>query len=295
MTGRPMAAICRALHVARATGYLRSRPRKGRFYRRAEDTEVLYQILSVTKTRASYGYRRTHRLVNRRAGGRRRDALQPQANPADHADRRPDASGEKEASLRPASYRQSRDARLQSALVLGRIQHPLLERRRRPRSPSPWTATTAKPSATWPALGTSAARTSAFCSTKPSGPDSASARSRLPSRSSGSRTTVAPTPRRTPSSTPSTLGFRPVTTPAYSPESNGMAEAFVNTIKRDYVQVPISPTAKPSFGSSPPGSTTTTESPPTPPSECFRPWSFVPSTLRLQLSRKSGSRAGPRR
>jgi putative transposase len=32
-----------------------------------------------------------------------------------------------------------------------------------------------------------------------------------------------------------TLGFRPITTPAYSPESNGMAEAFVNTIKRDYV------------------------------------------------------------
>jgi putative transposase len=31
------------------------------------------------------------------------------------------------------------------------------------------------------------------------------------------------------------LGFKPVTTPAYSPESNGMAEAFVNTIKRDYV------------------------------------------------------------
>ena len=26
-----------------------------------------------------------------------------------------------------------------------------------------------------------------------------------------------------------------MTTPAYSPESNGMAEAFVNTIKRDYV------------------------------------------------------------
>jgi putative transposase len=26
-----------------------------------------------------------------------------------------------------------------------------------------------------------------------------------------------------------------VTTPAYSPESNGMAEAFVNTVKRDYV------------------------------------------------------------
>ena len=31
------------------------------------------------------------------------------------------------------------------------------------------------------------------------------------------------------------LGFKPITTPAYSPESNGMAEAFVNTLKRDYV------------------------------------------------------------
>lgn len=31
------------------------------------------------------------------------------------------------------------------------------------------------------------------------------------------------------------LGLAPVTTPAYSPESNGMAEAFVHTLKRDYV------------------------------------------------------------
>lgn len=31
------------------------------------------------------------------------------------------------------------------------------------------------------------------------------------------------------------LGLVPITTPAYSPESNGMAEAFVKTLKRDYV------------------------------------------------------------
>jgi len=33
------------------------------------------------------------------------------------------------------------------------------------------------------------------------------------------------------------LGFDICTTPAYSPESNGMAEAFVKTIKRDYVWI----------------------------------------------------------
>jgi putative transposase len=36
----------------------------GKFYRRAEDHEALLSILSVTRSRASYGYRRTHALVN---------------------------------------------------------------------------------------------------------------------------------------------------------------------------------------------------------------------------------------
>ena len=31
------------------------------------------------------------------------------------------------------------------------------------------------------------------------------------------------------------LNLAPITTPAMSPQSNGMSEAFVNTIKRDYV------------------------------------------------------------
>ena len=33
------------------------------------------------------------------------------------------------------------------------------------------------------------------------------------------------------------LGLVPITTPAYSPESNRLAEGFVHTFKRDYVNV----------------------------------------------------------
>lgn len=37
------------------------------------------------------------------------------------------------------------------------------------------------------------------------------------------------------------LGLKPVTTPIQSPQSNGMAESFVKTFKRDYVQMALRP------------------------------------------------------
>lgn len=40
------------------------------------------------------------------------------------------------------------------------------------------------------------------------------------------------------------IGFLPVTTPVESPQSNGMAEAFVRTFKRDYVEVNPTPDAQ---------------------------------------------------
>jgi transposase InsO family protein len=41
------------------------------------------------------------------------------------------------------------------------------------------------------------------------------------------------------------IGLEPRTTPLESPQSNGMAEAFVRTIKRDYVRVSPRPDSKP--------------------------------------------------
>ncbi len=41
------------------------------------------------------------------------------------------------------------------------------------------------------------------------------------------------------------IGLEPITTPIESPQSNGMAEAFVRTIKRDYAHVSSRPNAEP--------------------------------------------------
>jgi len=40
------------------------------------------------------------------------------------------------------------------------------------------------------------------------------------------------------------IGLEPRTTPIESPQSNGMAEAFVRTIKPDYIRVSLRPNAE---------------------------------------------------
>ena len=53
------------------------------------------------------------------------------------------------------------------------------------------------------------------------------------------------------------IGLEPITTPVERPQSNGMAEAFVRTIKRDYVRVSPRPNAETVMRRCPPGSPTT--------------------------------------
>jgi len=56
--------ICRTLGISRATAYrgLKGRPRR---YRRQEDETVVAQLRQVLRERGSYGYRRAHWIVNR--------------------------------------------------------------------------------------------------------------------------------------------------------------------------------------------------------------------------------------
>ena len=61
------------------------------------------------------------------------------------------------------------------------------------------------------------------------------------------------------------LGLKPCFTPVKSPQSNGISEAFVRTLKRDYVQVTPLPDADVvPRDCSPPGSRTTTPTTRTP-------------------------------
>jgi putative transposase len=64
MTGRKLAPICRTLGISRACAYRESLGRPVR-YVRADDRVVTAQIRTVIRTRASYGARRVRALVNR--------------------------------------------------------------------------------------------------------------------------------------------------------------------------------------------------------------------------------------
>lgn len=67
MTGRKVAPICRVLGISRACAYRDSVGRPA-YYARAEDRVVAAQIRTIIRTRSSYGARRVRALVNRAFG-----------------------------------------------------------------------------------------------------------------------------------------------------------------------------------------------------------------------------------
>lgn len=67
MTGYPVAVVCRVLRIGRATAYRGQVGRPG-FYQKPADGQIQAQIREIIRQRGSYGYRRVTVLVNRTFG-----------------------------------------------------------------------------------------------------------------------------------------------------------------------------------------------------------------------------------
>jgi putative transposase len=230
MTGRPLAAICTVLGIARRTAYYRPRLRASGRYHRADDATVLRQIRAVTNSRATYGYRRVWAMVNRTFRTR---------------------------------YNRKRIRRVMQrhGLMLAPRVHrrhgrPHLGQIRQPASNQRWCSDVFLVPC-WSGEVVSVAFTidchdrevpAYVASPQPlTGRDIRTLMDRTLWARFGEATLAAPHaiqwlsdngPQYTATATvlyAHELGLRPITTPAYSPESNGLAEAFIGTFKRDYL------------------------------------------------------------
>ncbi len=230
MTGIPVAAICRALQIARRTAYHvpRARPEGG--YVKAEDETVLRQIRSVTNSRASYGSRRTRAMVNeacRTKYGRHRIRRIMRRNGLMLAPRVHRRHGRPHLGQvrQPASnQRWCSDIFLvpcwsgevvSVAFVIDCHDREVLAHVAAPRSLKGADIRALMERSLWNRFGEVTLRAPHSIQwLSDNGPQYTATESVFYAHE---------------------LGFEPITTPAYSPQSNGLAEAFVKTLKRDYV------------------------------------------------------------
>jgi transposase InsO family protein len=225
-----MTTICAVLRLARRTAYYRARARPGGRYHRTDDGTVLQQIHAVTKSRATYGYRRVWAMVNRtfRTGyNRKRIRRVMQLHGLMLAPRVHRRHGRPHVGQiqQPASnQRWCSDVFLipcWSGEVLSVAFAIDCHDREVPAfvaSPRPLTGAdirTLMDRTLWARFGETVLKTPhAIQWLSDNGPQYTATASVLYAHE---------------------LGLVPITTPAYSPQSNGLAEAFVKTFKRDYV------------------------------------------------------------
>jgi putative transposase len=225
-----MTAICAVLGLARRSAYYVARARPDGRHHRAADGTVLQQIRAVTNSRATYGYRRVWAMVNRtfRTGyNRKRIRRVMQLHGL---------------MLAPRVHRRH------GRPHLGQIQQPASNQR--------WCSDVFLiPCWSGEVLSVAFAidchdrEVPAFVASPRSltGADIRTLMDRTLWARFGEATLKAPHaiqwlsdngPQYTATATvlyAHELGLVPITTPAYSPESNGLAEAFVGTFKRDYL------------------------------------------------------------
>lgn len=227
MTNHPIAAICRTLGVGRATPYRATTGRPVQ-YAKADDPVVAAQIREVIRQRGSYGYRRVTAMVNRAfdtAYNRKRIRRVMEMNEWNlpRPGRRRSGRAHTGRIVRGRSNERWSSDTLEIPCWSGElvelgfildchdreaIAHVAVPRKYR--------------SADVQQLLKLAVRTR-FGDVPPV--------ERVQFLSdNGSIYTALDTV-----CTAERLGLVPVTTPAYSPQSNGMSEAFVNTLRRDYI------------------------------------------------------------
>ena len=225
-----MTTICAVLKIARRTAYYRARARPGDRYQRTDDVTVVQQIHAVTKSRATYGYRRVWAMVNRtfRTGyNRKRIRRVMQLHGLMLAPRVHRRYGRPHVGQiqQPASnQRWCSDVFLipcWSGEVISVAFAIDCHDREVPAfiaSPRPLTGAdirTLMDRTLWARFGEATLKAPhAIQWLSDNGPQYTATASVLYAHE---------------------LGLVPITTPAYSPQSNGLAEAFVKTFKRDYV------------------------------------------------------------
>jgi putative transposase len=219
--------ICRTLQIGRASAYRQDRPRPHR-YRCQDDEVVVAQLRQMLRERGSYGYRRAHWIVNREFGsGYNRKRIQRVmrlyglALPV-RGRRRRGRRHEGQVECVIPNLRWCSDV-LEIACWSGEVVHLAFALDCCDREVLAHVATS------HPTTGADIRKLirravfARFGTAKPETPiewlsDNEGIYTGLETVIEAERHHLAP-----------------ITTPVASPESNGMAEAFVNTFKRDYV------------------------------------------------------------
>jgi len=219
--------ICRALQIGRATAYrgLKGRPRR---YHRREDPGVVDQLRQVLRDRGSYGHRRARVLANRkfktRYGRERiRRLMRMYGLAVPVRGRRRNGRPHRGKIRREASNERWCSDVLEIACFNGEVVHMAFALDCCDRE-----ALTAV-NTPYPTSGTEIRRLMRKSVFARFGNERPGERVQWLSDNESIYTaldTVIQAEK---------LGLIPITTPAGSPESNGMAEAFVNTMRRDYI------------------------------------------------------------
>jgi transposase InsO family protein len=228
MTGRKVAPICRGLGIGRASAYRAEKPRGSR-YAKADDRVVTAQIREVIRARATYGARRTRALVNRafETGTnlkRIRRVMEIAGWKLPRSARRRTGRAHTGRVQRPASNERWCSDVLEVACWNGEYIQLGFVLDCHDRECLAWAAAARDLAARdiQQLMGDAVARRFG-AGRRPDAPiqflsDNGSIYTALDTICTAER-----------------LNLEPITTPAASPESNGMSEAFVNTLKRDYV------------------------------------------------------------